>query len=1172
MGAMTFPKPPLVKRGCAALCLTGWMLGIICLVSHPFGLLADELAWNNGQGHRSAPLGVSGTRDAGFTSLSPALTGLSFTNRLFGEMFLTNAVAHNGAGVAASDVDGDGLCDLYFANLQGENRLYRNLGGWKFADITGTAGVGCKGQLSTGASFADVNGDGHTDLLVNGITAGTRLFVNDGRGRFAEPVDSGLARENTAMSLALGDVDGDGDLDLYVANYIDVMHIADSSTRFTLGRRGGQWVVTRVNGQSSFKARFRDRFLVTQDTRIKELPERDCFYVNDGAGRFQKVVFEKGTFTDEEGEPFAAARDWGLAVAFRDVNGDLAPDLYVCNDFSSPDRFWINDGSGHFRAVPRLAVRHTSRSSMGIDFADINRDGHEDMLVLDMLARQQSRRLVHLDKEKPIPIVVGKFNDRPRYNRNALLVSRGDGSWLEAANYAGLEASDWSWAAAFMDVDLDGLEDVLITNGFSFDTLDIDSKNRVAAIKNATKLPTAELKRLRKHRPAWPSANAAFRNLGGLRFAPASSDWGFDHVGVTYGMALADLDNDGDQDVVINNLNQAAGLYRNESSKPRVAVRLRGRGGNRFGIGARIRLANGVSVLSQEIMAGGRYLSGDDPLRVFAMLPGKAHRLEVLWRTGARSVLEDVQANRLYEIHEPEAKAKPIVTPALTPIFEDVSERLSHRHEQSPVSDFINDPLLPRRTSQSGPGVAWLDADRDGWEDLAIVGDGELHLFSNTNGQFKQTSNPQVEVPGCRIDLDQDGDLDLIVSESGTLRFFEHKPSGQTINPIWGKPFETIDRVNGSAAADLDGDGDADLALATEWGPVRVFRNDDGLFTERTDALGLADYRGWWNGVAMIDANNDGRLDIIATNWGRNSFYETLLREDGGESRLALFVGDVDGNGTVEQLEAVRVGGRWLPVRDRHALEKGLPDLGSRFPVHAEMVRAGIPGIAGPAFARLKKMEVNHLDTTLFINRGDRFEPVPLPMVVQLSPAFSVCVGDVDADGNDDLFFSQNFFAVRPEDPRNDAGTGLWMLGRGDGTFRALKPSESGVRVDGEQRGAALADFDHDGRVDLVVTQNASVTRLFRNQLDAKGLRVRFDGAGSGVGVSLRLSYKDGTKGPARVVQVGSGYRSANATTQVLGAAGEVAAIEVAWPSGKKKRVPIEPGQSEVVVTELQNP
>ena len=390
--------------------------------------------------------------------------------------------------------------------------------------------------------------------------------------------------------------------------------------------------------------------------------------------------------------------------------------------------------------------------------------------------------------------------------------------------------------------------------------------------------------------------------------------------------------------------------------------------------------------------------------------------------------------------------------------------------------------------------------------------------------------------------------------------------------PTWANPLETVERVNGSAAADLDGDGDADLALATEWGPVRVFRNDDGQFTERTDALGLADYRGWWNGVAMIDANNDGRLDIIATNWGRNSFYETLLREDGGESRLALFVGDVDGNGTVEQLEAVRVGGRWLPVRDRHALEKGLPDLRSRFPVHAGMVEAGIKGIAGPAFSRLKKMEVNHLDTTLFINRGDRFEPVPLPIEVQFSPAFSVCVGDVDADGNDDLFFSQNFFAVRPEDPRNDAGTGLWLLGQGDGTFRALKPSESGVRVDGEQRGAALADFDHDGRVDLVVTQNASVTRLFRNQLDAKGLRVRFDGPGSGVGVCLRLSYKDGTKGPVRVVQVGSGYRSANATTQVLGAAGEVAAIEVAWPSGKKKRIPIEPGQSEVVVTELQNP
>ena len=1132
MGRMTSPVPPSARRAFAALCLTGF----VCLALCPLGLPAADLAWDDGPGYRSAPLRIAGTRDAGFERLPPAFTGLNFTNRLFGEMFLTNAVAHNGAGVAASDVDGDGLCDLYFANLQGTNRLYRNLGGWKFADITGTAGVGCAGQLSTGTAFADVNGDGHADLLVNGITAGTRLFVNDGRGRFTEPADAGLTRDNSPTSLALGDVDGDGDLDLYVANYIDVMHIADASTRFSLGRRDGQWVVTHVNGKSTFKARFRDRFLVMPGGLVKELPERDCFYLNDGAGRFQKVVFERGTFTNEDGQPFAAARDWGLAVAFRDVNGDLAPDLYVCNDFSNPDRFWINDGRGRFRAVPRLAVRHTSRSSMGIDFADINRDGHDDMLVLDMLARQQKRRLVHLDKGKPIPTAVGKFDDRPRYNRNALLVSRGDGTWLEVANYAGLEASDWSWAAAFMDVDLDGLEDVLITNGFSFDTMDIDGKNRIMAIQKAKKLPAAELKRLRKHRPPWPSANAAFHNLGGLKFAPASSDWGFGHVGISYGMALADLDNDGDQDVVVNNLNQSAGLYRNESSRPRVAVRLRGRGGNSFGIGARIRLANGDSVASQEMIAGGRYLSGDDPLRVFAVVPPGRHRLEVLWRSGAQSVLEEVRANWLYEFHEPEAKAKPPETPAPMPIFEDVSQRLGHRHEQAPVDDFVNDPLLPRRTSQAGPGVAWLDADRDGWEDLAIVGDGGLQLFGNTAGRFRRINDPKAEVPA------------------------------------WGAPFETVERVNGLAKADLDGDGDAELVLATEWGPVRVFRNDAGQFTERTDALGLGGYRGWWNGVAMIDANNDGRLDIVATNWGRNSFYETLLREDDAEPRLALFVGDVDGNGTVEQLEAVRVAGRWLPVRDRHALEKGLPNLRSRFPVHAEMVKAGIEGIAEPAFGRLKKMEVNHLDTTLFINRGDRFEPAPLPMEVQLSPAFSVCVGDVDADGNDDLFFSQNFFAVRPEDPRNDAGAGLWLLGHGDGTFRALGPGESGVRVDGEQRGAALADFDHDGRVDLVVTQNAATTRLFRNQAQARGLRVRFDGGVEGAGVCLRLCYADGTKGPVRAVQAGSGYRSANATTQVLGAAGEAVAVEVAWPSGKKTIVPLNPGQAEAVLSYPSEP
>jgi hypothetical protein len=201
------------------------------------------------------------------------------------------------------------------------------------------------------------------------------------------------------------------------------------------------------------------------------------------------------------------------------------------------------------------------------------------------------------------------------------------------------------------------------------------------------------------------------------------------------------------------------------------------------------------------------------------------HRLEVLWRSGARSVINGVHANRLYEIHEPEAKAKPpVALSALTPIFEDVSSRLGHRHEQPPVDDFINDPLLPRRTSQGGPGVAWVDADRDGWEDLAIMGDDGLQLFGNTAGRFKPVSDPKADVPALAA------------------------------------PFKTVERVNGWAKADLDGDGDADWVLATEWGPVRVFRNDEGEYTEQTDALGLAEYRGWWNGVAMIDANNDGWL------------------------------------------------------------------------------------------------------------------------------------------------------------------------------------------------------------------------------------------------------------------------------------------------------------------------
>ena len=343
--------------------------------------------WSDGPGFRSLEVHPGTNGKAGFTLMNPQATGVLFTNELQGDSFATNLVAHNGAGVAIGDVDGDGWADVYLCSLAGSNRLYRNLGLWRFDEMN-PGETACAGQISTGATFADVDGDGDLDLLVNSIGAGTRLFLNNGKARFTEAANSGLSRTASATSLALADMDGDGDLDLYCTHYIDVMHLADPTIRFAMAKRGDRWEVTKVNGESARLPQWKDRFEALADGRVRELPEVEGLYRNDGQGHFTPIQNDRGVFLNEEGKPIPPFRDWGLAVMFRDLNGDGAPDLYVCNDNASPDRVGINSGQGACRLIAPWMLRHTSRSSLGIDFADVDRDGYDDILVVDMLARE----------------------------------------------------------------------------------------------------------------------------------------------------------------------------------------------------------------------------------------------------------------------------------------------------------------------------------------------------------------------------------------------------------------------------------------------------------------------------------------------------------------------------------------------------------------------------------------------------------------------------------------------------------------------------------------------------------------------------------------------------------------------------------------------------------------
>ncbi len=578
---------------------SGILPGLLCWLGVSGALNAAGLDWKQEHGFRSAPLAVPPGGRTGFTLVEPSSSGVTFTNHLADRTVANNRVYENGSGVALGDVDGDGLCDIYFCRLEGPNALYRNLGNWRFEEVAEKSGVACDGQYSTGAALADIDGDGDLDLLVNSIGGGTRAFLNDGQGRFTELTGTRLVRRFGSTSMALADVDGDGDLDLFVTNYrTDTYRDRPPGLKVEARMVGGKIVVTPEGRFIPMMAREREGAV-----EVIELGERDFLYVNDGTGKFSPVSWTSGSFLDEDGKALAKApMDWGLAVMLRDFNGDGTPDIYICNDFVySLDQLWLNDSARGFRAIPRTGLRNMSLSSMAVDVADIDRDGHDDFLVVDMLSRSHQNR----QRQRPNtlhgllnpPVSDPQF--RPEVARNTLFLNRGDGTYAEIAQLSGLAATEWSWGGIFLDVDLDGYEDVLVANGNNHDVQDADAIQQIAQIRDRESAET----RLARF-PRLDTENLAFRNRGDLTFEDASAGWGFNLRGISHGMALADLDNDGDLDVVINNLNAPAALLRNESSAPRIAVRLKGAGANRHGIGAKIKVLGGpVPMQSQEMIS-----------------------------------------------------------------------------------------------------------------------------------------------------------------------------------------------------------------------------------------------------------------------------------------------------------------------------------------------------------------------------------------------------------------------------------------------------------------------------------------------------------------------------------------------------------------------------------------
>ena len=498
------------------------------------------LDWQPAGQHRWATLKNAGSGKPGFTLMDPAIIGVEFTNTLSSRILISNKNLLNGSGVAMGDYDNDGLCDIYLCRLDGDNVLYRNLGEWKFENTTKRAGIACSSQFSTGATFADVDGDQDLDLIVTAMGQPNRLFQNQGNGTFNDVTNtSGIGSRYGSSSIALADIDGDSDLDLYVVNYGSKSVLKD----------GGKIDIVNINGKLTVRGPFASRIKFI-DNQMFEYGEPDEFFLNDGNGKFTKLDWTSDRFSTYEGKPLSEPyRDQGLSAIFRDINGDRSPDLFVANDGFTKDRCWINDGQGNFREISPLAIRQLSFSAMGVDFADINRDGYDDFFVVEMLSRTHSRRLTQQGTIPGNPIAPGNFTEQPQSRRNCLYINRGDGTFAETAYYSGVAASEWSWSSIFLDVDLDGWEDILVTNGFEFDTDDLDTQNKISRLG---KIPIAQKRKTIFLFPPLDTPNVAFRNLGNGRFEESGTKWGFNDKHDGNGMALGDLDNDGDLDAVVN--------------------------------------------------------------------------------------------------------------------------------------------------------------------------------------------------------------------------------------------------------------------------------------------------------------------------------------------------------------------------------------------------------------------------------------------------------------------------------------------------------------------------------------------------------------------------------------------------------------------------------------------
>ncbi|MDC0325423.1 VCBS repeat-containing protein [bacterium] len=1101
----------------------------------------------------SAPAGSDG-----FRLISGTETGIVFTNRLNTDFSANAFNLLNGSGVTLGDYDGDGWCDVFLVAMSGHNKLFRNRGNWQFEETTESAGFKKTVPYSSGAVFEDINGDGWLDLLVSTFGSGIRTYINLGNGRFTPLKNPKLESPYGSATLALSDVDGDGDLDLYVTNY--GLH----TMRTKLDLR-----IRTVRGKPQVVGRYRDYYKIIGG-KLVEYGEPDVLFLNDGRGVFQPVSWTDGSFLDEEGQALSHGyRDLGLSAMFRDINQDGLPDLYVCNDFQTPDRLWINQGSGKFRAISREAIKVSSYSSMGVDFGDLNRDGNDDFMVVDMLSRTHRLRMTqHVESAPPIQ-TTGELNwDRPQLSRNTVYVNEGDASFTEVAQYAGLSATEWSWSPVFMDVDLDGFEDILIGNGHAQDNLDMDT------LQKRSQFPNDSPQQLAITFPELKTPNLAYRNLGHMRFEEVGAKWGFDTTQVSNAIALGDLDNDGDLDVIVNCLNAPALVFENKSTKPRIGIRLKGRSGNPRGIGARISLVEGDFVQNQEMISGGRYLSGDQAQRTFAITkPNIKRKLKIRWRSGAISWIDDVQANRMYEITEPStpiqtrSRDKQKIQPST--LFRKSTAISQPHHSTTGPDSRQRQSTWPINRSTLGSSVAWIDMDGDGDEDLAVSGGSQASVWFENQGNGLFAASQERHGKTARwadsgfASIPISGTQGLIIIPQQT----NHTLPNTLIHWMPDGSEKAVAKLPSSqygplAVADVDSDGDLDIFAGGQspWGgfPIStgslLLVNDKGGFKNDVNNEDALQHLQNVRGALFTDWDLDGDPDLITANeWGgitwlindqgtfKNQSLEIGLKNFNGlwqglasgdfneDGRPDLIVCNIGQNTHWSQwmtdrfriyysakisppetiiLRAYHDGNQWLPISSMQDLLPWIHEGRARFKDHEAYASMNITEILGGQASKFEYKEINTLETVVLLNLPAGVKKVDVNPIAQWAPAYGPVVVDFNNDGHEDVFLSQNMDTGNRQWGRMDSGHGLLLLGDGKGNFSPVHHTKSGIQLTGEQRGTAIADFNQDGKADLAILERGKGAYIFTNQSENHGVNIILKGSSNNpdcIGAKLRL-------------------------------------------------------------------